>query len=518
MHAPPPLHLPAPPRPSFGLKLLHLSWWLLILSALASATIAIALLGWLAFRWQVQGEILPGVNVLGIELGGETAEGAALLLEREWASRAIIVQGTTHATTATPAELGLILDAPATARTAASWSQSTDVIALWEFWTTGAHIPPVWGLDATQTEAYLHEVSPLFDLSPIEAGVRLENGRLVATPSSAGRVLDVAATRQWVQEHAAEMVLNSRLPLVWAAVPPTIPSTEALVAATNAQLTAELAIPLFDPIRGTWESWPLPAELWSGWLTVATAENELVWDVSGTAVTPYVQEKMASLGQERYLVEEEAHAVVRHLVLGQMGQGELAAVPPLRLYHRDRQHTVQTGETFASIARTYGMPYPWLQQANPGVSALSVGQTLVVPSADLFLPLPIVPHKRIIISIAEQTMWAYENEQLVWDWRISTGIASSPTSPGVYQVQTHEPNAYAGNWNLWMPYFIGIYRPVPGNDFMNGFHGFPTRNGSQLLWTNSIGTPVTYGCILVGDGQIEQLYNWAEAGVVVEIR
>ena len=88
----------------------------------------------------------------------------------------------------------------------------------------------------------------------------------------------------------------------------------------------------------------------------------------------------------------------------------------------------------------------------------------------------------------------------------------------MFQVQTHVPNAYASNWNLWMPHFVGIYRPLPGSDFMNGFHGFPTRDGSALLWTGDLGHPVTYGCLLISTENAIALYDWAEAGVVVEIR
>ncbi len=69
-----------------------------------------------------------------------------------------------------------------------------------------------------------------------------------------------------------------------------------------------------------------------------------------------------------------------------------------------------------------------------------------------------------------------------------------------------------------MPYFMGIYRPVPTVDFMNGFHGFPTRDGATLLWTSSLGSPVTFGCILLSTENAEVLFSWAEAGVVVEIR
>jgi lipoprotein-anchoring transpeptidase ErfK/SrfK len=99
---------------------------------------------------------------------------------------------------------------------------------------------------------------------------------------------------------------------------------------------------------------------------------------------------------------------------------------------------------------------------------------------------------------------------------ISTGIDRSPTIPGVYQVQTHELNAYASVWGLYMPHFMGIYEGWPG--FMNGIHGLPTLSGGRRLWAGSLGRPVSYGCIILDLQAAEDLYNWAENGVVVEIR
>jgi lipoprotein-anchoring transpeptidase ErfK/SrfK len=38
------------------------------------------------------------------------------------------------------------------------------------------------------------------------------------------------------------------------------------------------------------------------------------------------------------------------------------------------------------------------------------------------------------------------------------------------------------------------------------------------LWTNSLGTRVTYGCILLSNDNAALLWEWAQEGVVVEIR
>jgi lipoprotein-anchoring transpeptidase ErfK/SrfK len=179
---------------------------------------------------------------------------------------------------------------------------------------------------------------------------------------------------------------------------------------------------------------------------------------------------------------------------------------------------VQPGESITSIAWDYGVPYPWLQAANGNLDGVSAGQTITIPSTDNFMPYPTVPDKRVVVSLSEQRTRVYENGALKWDWPASTGIVSSPTWPGLYQIISHETLAYAGNWNLWMPNFIGVYRPIPGSEFTNGFHGFPTRGGGQLLWENDLGRRVTYGCILLSDTNVQLLYDWAQEGVVVEIR
>jgi lipoprotein-anchoring transpeptidase ErfK/SrfK len=191
----------------------------------------------------------------------------------------------------------------------------------------------------------------------------------------------------------------------------------------------------------------------------------------------------------------------------------------LRIYHAAQPYTVQYGETLSGIAYKFGFPYPWLEQANPNLgSNMAAGEVITIPSVDLLLPLPVVENKRIVVNMSQQKMFVYEAGQQKWVWPASTGIASSPTSPGIFQIQSHEDNAYAANWDLWMPNFMGIYRPVPYAEFMNGIHGFPSRNGSQILWTKNLGRPITYGCILISSDNAAELFKWAEAGVVVEIQ
>lgn len=170
----------------------------------------------------------------------------------------------------------------------------------------------------------------------------------------------------------------------------------------------------------------------------------------------------------------------------------------LYLTHPERRHTVRPGETFDSIATGYGMPPGVIAEANPGVdpNRLWAGQELVIPSPDVLLPHMPVAGKRIVISIGRQRLRAYEHGALRFDWPCSTGIASSPTLPGVFQVLEKVENAYASRWRLWMPHFLAVYRAGP--DFHNGIHALPIQDGGGRLWAGLLGRPASYGCIILG--------------------
>ena len=121
-----------------------------------------------------------------------------------------------------------------------------------------------------------------------------------------------------------------------------------------------------------------------------------------------------------------------------------------------------------------------------------------------------------VVDISEQQLNAYEGDALVYSFKASTGIASSPTIPGVFQILSKEEEAYASSWDLWMPHFMGIYRTGP--DFTNGIHGLPTLSSGTRLWEGYLGSPISYGCVVVGLNEAAQLYKWTELGTLVVIQ
>ncbi|MBU1747344.1 MAG: L,D-transpeptidase family protein [Chloroflexi bacterium] len=455
--------------------------------------------------------ILPGVQAAGLGLGGKTAAEAEVALNGQLGGKVLLDGG--DATWAVPAgQLGLALDSGRMAQLAYQQSRAPERLDALLQGNWQITVDPIWLVDTASAEAYLWAIAQQFDLLPVNASAEWTAGQLVAHPAVPGRALDVTATAAALTQDPGRVVSEGHLPLVVRPVPAAITDVTPLLAQAEELLAHTLSIQGYNPITNQTVEWPAGSEVWAGWLLVEADATGLRWRVDPTQVTAHLATLSEALPAGQYLdLDASAPAVVSAIECASWHA-------TLRIRYHEMQHTVRPGDTLASIGREYGLPYPWLQQANPGLEGLRVGQVVAIPSPDLMLPLPIVPHKRIVVSMSQQRMWAYESGQIKWEWLVSTGIQGSPTTPGVFQVQSHEQNAYAASWDLWMPYFMGIYRPVPTSEFMNGFHGLPSRGGSQLLWTNNLGRPVTYGCILLSTENAAVLYDWAEEGTVVEIR
>ena len=457
--------------------------------------------------------VLPGVQVMDVELGRLTQAEAADALQAAASQQTVRL---THEDTIwmmSLAELGLTLDAATTAEAAHAYGRT---LAAWlEFAQTGQmSVPPSWILDTAVAKTALHARAAELAVEPVNAGLIIEDDQVKTTLAADGQMLDVDATVATLASSTAALQ-NGEINLMMQPVAPAITDVSGAVAQAQSLLATTIAISATDPVQDEAVTWVVGPQVWGNWLTLAVDPDnstQFDWAIEPDKATQFFAERNAALGENRYLDEEIALTAVTEAIKNQQESINL------RIYHSPSQYIAQPGDTFAGIGRKVGIPYPWIQAANPGVGdALSMGQSITIPSPDDLLPYPVVEGKRVVVSISQQRTWVYENGALKWEWPASTGIASSPTAPGVFQVQTHEPNAYAGNWDLWMPNFMGIYQPSPNVEFMNGFHGFPTRDGANLLWTNNLGTPVTYGCILLSNENAAQLYKWAEQGVIVEI-
>jgi len=487
-----------------------LLWGLILLIFLGELVAAAA-----AALWYAGDTILPGVQAMGRDLGGMSRGEAALALAKDWQARAITVEAGAQRWTLPVTQLGYQLDAGRMAQLAYEQGRApASLLALLRRQTPAA-IAPIWTLDANLAVATLRPLIAPLEKPAQDATVRIAGAQVQVTPSAPGQAIDLAGGMTDLTQHAAQILADGRLVLTVVPLQPQVVELNAAAEAARQLLAGAINVHLYDPVADQKLTWQVtPAEI-GGVLALQAAPQtaSAPWAVDEDKLKELLRQKSETLGPGRYVNPPEALPLLAKSILGPRGDIKL------RVYQNAKEHVVKAGETLSSIADDYGVPYPWIQQANPDLGDfVRSGQKITIPSQDEMTPLPPVENKRIIVSIKDQKLQAFENGKVKWDWVISTGIASSPTSPGIFQVQSRDPNAYANNWDLWMPWFVGFYRPVPTSDFMNGFHGFPKRGGTQLLWTNSLGKPATYGCVLTNMENAKLLYDWAEDGVIVEVR
>jgi len=122
--------------------------------------------------------------------------------------------------------------------------------------------------------------------------------------------------------------------------------------------------------------------------------------------------------------------------------------------------------------------------------------------------------KHVLVDISEQHMYVYDGDELVYSFIASTGMGNS-TRVGTFSVLNKIPNAYGATWNIWMPNWLGIYW---SGSLQNGIHALPILPNGATLWAGYLGTPISYGCIVLDTQDAQVLYDWVDVGTPVEIR
>jgi LysM repeat protein len=182
-------------------------------------------------------------------------------------------------------------------------------------------------------------------------------------------------------------------------------------------------------------------------------------------------------------------------------------------------YVVQAGDTLSKIASRLGTTVAALIAVNdlPNSDVLSIGQQLIIPRPGVpsVTKASLRPSK-FVVSISKQRCWLYQGATVIAKWVCSTGRPGTGTRPGTYKIQSKLPKAYGSTWNIWMPYWLGIYYAGASE---NGIHGLPwnAKSGAQI-WTGYVGTPITFGCVMLDNVNAKMLYDLAYIGMPVIVQ
>jgi LysM repeat protein len=500
---------------------------------LVSAVLVLTLMASLACGWLMLQTVAsyyatrmyPNVYVLGMKLGRMTTDEATILLadqvRRTAGSLAInekrlLLDDGQNSWSIPWSDAGMHLDVEATVEAAFSVGHTGNL--GWQDqvrrWLQRHDVPPIFAVNTEQARGVLERLAPSVAIPPTNATLQLPQQAtdpVLVLPGRLGRELDIQASLAQLLAAAEGNAQTAAVSLVFRPVLPQVQDVTQQQVQVEGMLGRQIDVSTYDVVADKAYHWTLGRSDILSWLQITPTPSGPVIEIQPNAVQRTLEDLSAQLGDERGF--QWADAVEQVMSVFEEGGG----AANLYLTYREKTHIVQPGDTLSSVAAAYGMT-PWqVMRSNPEMNPdwLTVGQKLTIPSQNVLTPLVPVADKRITVSVAEQRLRAYEKGKLVYDWPVSTGVTESPTHTGIFQVLSKEENAYASLWDLWMPHFIGIYTAGPG--FYNGFHGLPTLSSGRRLWEGLLGSPASYGCIILGLEEADTLYQWAEMGVIVTI-
>lgn len=460
-------------------------------------------------------EIPPNVWAMNQPIGRMSKAEAGDLLFRNWHESIrirVLLEGDVMAEM-TPDDIGLVLDIDAMVEAASSVGLSG--IPL------GVGIEPMVSLDYGEAENYLLSIVNEVYLPPYEAGYAFENGELVGVSGRSSRELDIVGTLEAMQANPLGIFNRGQVELLTNATPPDVIDPTPFLSDAREFVDGSFTLLGYDPYTNDYEPWTTTEDQLVNWL--AAGYNSLTLrEEPFERFIDAVNDTLRNNEQSRYLNDQEAYEQVNRALMS----GDSEAI--LRLRYTSSDYTVEWGDNGYRIGQKTGLPFNLIDELNPDIEwgALSVGDTVRIPSRDKVLPLEPIANKRIVVDLTRQWLVAFENEEIVFSWPISSGRSDAPTYTGIFQILSHAEVAYGSSFSLcnasgtscgqWeMNWFMGVYEVVPG--LMNGFHGAVLLPDGTYLGGGGVRYPSTFGCVMSEDEQARQLYDWAELGTIVEI-
>ncbi len=132
-----------------------------------------------------------------------------------------------------------------------------------------------------------------------------------------------------------------------------------------------------------------------------------------------------------------------------------------------------------------------------------------------FDPLSVEPKKltkSILIDLKKQELYQQLSGITIRTHTVSTGKRSMPTPPGTYTIGYKHPRAWSRTYGLWMPYWMGL------QGTRMGIHELPEWPGGYKEGASHLGTPVSHGCIRLGEVASKIVYDWTEPGTKVTVK
>lgn len=437
-------------------------------------------------------KIYPNVQFSDINLGGKTSEEAATLLENyntKIGQQKIIVATETKSTELTFADAGVFLDVDKMLDVAYQTGRDNnffkEIYVSAETIYDVKSIKPIIKTDQNKFSSLVDRISSDLNEKAVDAGLTINSTTVTISASKKGLTVD----RDDLIAQLASIIETGQGSTITAK---TIFADPSVVEnnLTSAKAQAESLMKKTATITGGDQSFYLSGSQIGSLISFPkNTSGQVVAAIDSNKVTSYV-----------------ANTIAKKI--------DIAKVD--RKISQLNQAILQEGSNGRHVDRTDAQN-KIINLLNSSQLSTAISLSIVT---DIFSDVYVLPDEGTVpgrfagryidVDLTHQLMTLFETDVLVAQYQVSTGKWSTPTPTGTRYVINKNPRAWSAPYGLYMPWWMGL-----GGGY--GIHELPEWPNGHKEGESHLGTPVSHGCIRLGVGPAQTVYNWSDIGTPVYI-
>lgn len=438
------------------------------------------------------GKIYPGVSVAGINLSGKTKTQAKALLDSKISNiqqKTVVLKAGDKEVPVKVADTGLNYDTNKTVNDA--YNVGRDEKFLVQIWHSVKTIfkknpvQPATVIDQEKFKAFTDANLPNLNVEAKNAELVIENGVIASNTEVAGqsvdtndladRILELADRNDSAESYTINLKVETINPIIKVADLANARAYAESIMAKNVTLTHENQT--FRPTK---------ADI-GNWIYFNINNGQYAGSLNDSAIKAYLAKIAKNFEIQK--VDKKINAANGDVL--DEGRNGLYLEKDKALSAIKSQLQSQNSITVALT--TYDEP---------------AGEVRVFP-AEGIVP-GRFPGKYIDVDLNQQKLCLIDGNNILGCYIISSGKPSTPTPTGTRYIQDKNPRAWSAPYGLYMPWWNGL-----GGGY--GIHELPEWPGGYKEGEAHLGIPVSHGCIRLGVGPAEYVYNWAPIGTPVYI-
>jgi len=463
----------------------RIEWVILSLLALVAVVSASLFFYQLAYA----NKIYPHVTVAGIDLGGKNKQQATALLNQKYQS--ILEDDLTIKTEygeikTKVKDTGLSINTKEIIKdsfnvgrdTKFFYSLNKSVRTIWK--NNEVRIKPV--IDQTKYDNFIKIAVEQLNSKPQDASLKIENGQVVILQEKDGVGVDtndlINKVMNLAEEKSERTVVLKTIPIV-----PTVKATDFNTATqyANSILNKNFVFTYEDKTYS-----PSKSEV-GLWITFVNSSGAYQGNLNDSNIMAYLNKIAKNF--EITKINKRINALDNSVI----EEGREGKYLEKKDAINQLKSKINSNESKIDISlKTY---------------AESPSEIKVFPAEGL------IPGrfegKYIDIDLTLQRLCRVESTAVIDCYSVSSGKPGMPTPQGTFSVTNKTPRQYSSKYGLWMPWwqqFSGDY----------GIHELPeTATWKEV--PDHLGTPVSHGCVRLGVGPAQLVYDWTSIGTPVYI-